>query len=141
SCRALAASLQVPVQFLEAVDNARVRQEMAQARVFCLPSITAENGDAEGLNIAILEAQASGVPVVTSARGGVGEAIEHGVTGYGFAEANVNALTAALIELLRDDQQADDMSAAARARACKMFDLQKCTGLLESLYDQRAGLH
>ena len=135
-CRALAESLQLPVQFLAAVPNAQVQQEMRQARVFCLPSIVAANGDAEGLGIAIVEAQASGVPVVTSSRGGVGEAIEDGVTGFGFAESDVGALSAALIRVLDDDDLAAEMSAASRERACRLFDLQKCTGQLESLYDQ-----
>jgi glycosyltransferase involved in cell wall biosynthesis len=137
-CHSLAASLQVPVQFLAAVPNSRVQQEMSQTRVFCLPSITAANGDAEGLGIAIVEAQAAGVPVVTSARGGAGEAIEHGVTGFAFAESDVGALSAALIRLLRDDTLAAGMSRASRDRACRLFDLQKCTGQLESLYDQTA---
>jgi glycosyltransferase involved in cell wall biosynthesis len=137
-CRSLAASLQVPVQFPGAVAHERVKQEMDGARVFCLPSITTANGDAEGLSIAIVEAQAAGVPVVTSARGGAGEAIEHGVTGYAFAESDQKALVAALIRLLRDDQLAGEMSAAARARACRLFDLHECTASLETLYEQSA---
>jgi glycosyltransferase involved in cell wall biosynthesis len=135
-CRSLAASLQVPVQFLGAVDHSCVQQEMEHARVFCLPSIVAASGDAEGLSIAIVEAQAAGVPVVTSARGGTGEAIEDGVTGYGFPESDSNALARALIRLLRDDDLANTMSIAARARACKLFDLRICTEALESLYDE-----
>lgn len=138
SCRSLAATLRVPVEFLAAVPHSRVREELGHARAFCLPSITAANGDAEGLSMVIVEAQASGVPVVTSARGGAGEAIEDGVTGYGFPESDINALSAALIQLLRDDDVATRMSIAARARACRLFDLRKCTGLLESLYDQAA---
>lgn len=135
SCRSLAASLQAPVLFAGAVTHSRVQEEMEQARVFCLPSITAANGDAEGLSVAIVEAQSAGVPVVTSARGG-NEAIEHGVTGYLFPEGNVEELAAALIRLLRDDALAAAMSVAARARACRMFDLQECTAELESLYQQ-----
>jgi glycosyltransferase involved in cell wall biosynthesis len=136
SCRGLADSLQAPVQFLAAVTHARVQEEMVQARVFCLPSVTAESGDAEGLSIAIIEAQAAGVPVVTSARGGEGEAIEHGVTGYGFPEGDVDALSAALIPLLTDGRLTAATSAAARERACNLFDLKKCTALLETFYDQ-----
>lgn len=134
-CRSLAASLQVPAQWLAAVAHSRVKQEMDQARVFCLPSITAASGDAEGLSIAIVEAQAAGVPVVTSARG-AGEAIEHGVTGYVFPESDVDGLSTALIRLLRDDGVAADMSVAARARACSLFDLSSCTASLETLYDR-----
>ncbi len=110
---------------------------MEQARVFCLPSITAESGDAEGLSIAIVEAQAAGVPVVTSARGGEGEAIEHGVTGLGFPEGDVDALSAALIPLLTDDRICPP---PCRRRheivLASLFDLNKCTAQLESFYDQ-----
>lgn len=135
-CRSLAASLRVPVEFLGAVSHERVKQEMDQARVFCLPSITAANGDAEGLSIAIVEAQAAGVPVVTSARGGAGEAIDDGVTGYAFPEGDRTALASALVRLLRDDALAGEMSVAARDRACRLFDLHDCTASLEALYEQ-----
>ncbi|MBL8271034.1 glycosyltransferase, partial [Steroidobacter sp.] len=134
-CRSLADSLQVPVKFLAAVPHSRVKEEMEQARVLCVPSITAADGDAEGLSTVIVEAQAAGVPVVTSARGGVGEAIEDGVTGYAFAETDVSALASALIRSLSDDERATAMSVAARARACNLFDLYKCTAALETLYD------
>lgn len=136
SSRALADSLRIPVQFLAAVPHAKVKEEMDRARVFCLPSIIAESGDAEGLSIAIVEAQAAGVPVVTSARGGEGEAVEHGVTGLGFPEGDVDALSAALVPLLADDYLVAAVSSAARDRACKLFDLNKCTAQLESFYDQ-----
>jgi glycosyltransferase involved in cell wall biosynthesis len=66
----LADELNVPVSFLGNLPSSEVKQQIDEARVFCLPSITASNGDAEGLAIVILEAQACGVPVVTSARGG-----------------------------------------------------------------------
>jgi glycosyltransferase involved in cell wall biosynthesis len=73
---------------------------------------------------------------VTSARGGMSEAIEHGVTGFGFPEGDADALAAALIPLLTDDVLSAAMSSAGRDRACKLFDLNKCTALLESFYDQ-----
>src|SRR4029453_5860844 len=123
-CRTLAASLQVPVEFLGAVPHSSVSEEREQGGVFCLPSITAQNGDAEGLSIAILEGLAAGVPVVSSARG-ADEAIDNGVSGYTFPESDVGALSAALTRLLSDDQLAAAISVAGRERAVKMFDLQQ----------------
>ena len=133
-----AAALGAPVQFRGRMASEDVRREIEQARVFCLPSITAENGDAEGLAIVILEAQACGVPVVTSARGGATEGILDGQTGLAFGERDVPALTAALTRLLADPALAGRMALASRAFATSRFDIRRCTAALEDEYDRFA---
>jgi glycosyltransferase involved in cell wall biosynthesis len=112
---------------------------LAEARVFCLPSVTAESGDAEGLPLVVLEAQASGVPVVTSARGGATEGIRDGVTGYAFAERDVAALAERLIALLTDDALATRFSEAGPPFIGENHDLYGQTAQLEALYDRVAG--
>ena len=107
--------------------------------MLCLPSITAESGDAEGLPLVILEAQASGVPVVTSARGGATEGIIDGETGYAFAERDVAVMVDRLARLLTDDALVERFSNAAPAFIDKTHDLHRRTAALETLYDQVAG--
>lgn len=77
-----AAKQGAPVTFLGARSTDDVKAEINKSRVLCLPSITASSGDAEGFGIVLLEAQASGVPVVTSALGGATEGILEGATGF-----------------------------------------------------------
>ena len=136
SLRGLAARLGVQVEFFGGVDRTEVARELARARVLCLPSVTAANGDAEGMGMVILEAQACGIPVVTSARGGKTEAIVDGRTGFAFAERDVDALTAHLSRLLLDDDLASAMSAAAIPHVATHFDIRDCTRRLEELYDR-----
>jgi glycosyltransferase involved in cell wall biosynthesis len=136
--QALAQDLDVPVTFLGKVSSEQVIDEIHQARVFCLPSVIAQNGDAEGLPISILEAQASGVPVVTSARG-ADEGIIDGTTGYMFPERDVEALAGRLLELLTDDVLADSMSQAGPEHMASRFDIRQCTQSLESLYEELLG--
>jgi glycosyltransferase involved in cell wall biosynthesis len=138
---ALARSLNIPVDFRGAVSSDEVKQQMHQARVFCLPSIIAGNGDAEGLPIVILEAQASGVPVVTSAKGGVGEAVLHNDTGMVFEEGMVNMLTHHLTVLLNDADLATTFSARARIQVAAQFSLTSCSGTLETTYEEIAASH
>jgi glycosyltransferase involved in cell wall biosynthesis len=107
--------------------------------VMCLPSITAASGDAEGLGLVILEAQASGVPVVTSARGGAQEGIVDGQTGFAFAEHDVPAMAQRLYEVLSDDALAARLSAAAPAFVARAHDLFRQTAALEDLYDRLVG--
>jgi glycosyltransferase involved in cell wall biosynthesis len=126
------------VRFIGAFSREQAQEMLAQARVLCLPSITAASGDAEGLPIVILEAQASGVPVVTSARGGAREGIINGQTGFAFAERDVPAMVDRLLQVLTDDALAARFSRAAPHFIAGVHDLHRCTAQLEALYDQVA---
>ena len=136
---ALAHELSVPVEFTGSRSSDAVKEQIDAARVLCLPSITAANGDAEGFGMVILEAQASGVPVVTSALGGATEGIVEGVTGMSFAEGDVDGLSERLTRVLSDDALAASMSAAAPGFVASRFDIRNCTRTLEDLYDRMAG--
>lgn len=131
----LAEQLGINATFKGVLSSAHVTRELDAARVFCLPSITANNGDAEGLGIVLLEAQAKGVPVVTSARGGRSEGIIHGETGFAFPERSIDDLAEALVRLLSDDRLAKNMAAAGPAFIRKNFNIVDCTQKLESFYD------
>lgn len=128
----------LPVIFAGKMTGEQVRREIQQARVLCLPSIIAENGDAEGLPIVILEGQAMGVPVVTTALGGALEGIVDGVTGFGTPAKDPMSIAEALIKILQDDSLAQSMATAARAFILERFDLAACTARLEQYYDQWA---
>lgn len=120
--------------FLGGLNNDQVRARMNEARLFCLPSITTRNGDAEGLPIVILEAQASGVPVITSARGGADEGIIDGKTGIAHKEKDVFAIKQALKKLLTDDAMAELFSIEARINVVKNMNIEECTSKLEEKY-------
>lgn len=136
--KAFAQARGVRANFLGPLSGEQVRERLAEARVFCLPSITAENGDAEGLGIVILEAQASGVPVITSARGGAQEGIVHGKTGFAHGEKDVAAIRQGLISLLQDDELATRYGASARQHMVETMDLGRCNLQLEEIYDRHA---
>ncbi|WP_045007835.1 glycosyltransferase [Bradyrhizobium sp. LTSP857] len=124
----------IEADFLGVQPHAEVKRQLELARVFCLPSVTASNGDAEGLPISILEAQASGVPVVTSANGAVGEAVKEGHTGLLFPERDVVTLATKLTALLSDDALASKVAAQSVAQIAKSFDIADLTRSLEDAY-------
>ncbi len=136
---ALAQSLGVPATFAGRLTPEQLRAELAQARLFCLPSVTAANGDAEGFGLVLLEAQACGVPVVTSARGGAREGLVEGETGHAFAEGDRAALARHLAQLLPDTTRLQRMAAAAAAFVRERFDLHHHTARLEVMYGALAG--
>jgi glycosyltransferase involved in cell wall biosynthesis len=136
----LAVELQIPVRFPGALGAVQVKREIDEARVLCLPSVTARNGDAEGFGMVLLEAQACGVPVVTSARGGAEEGVIDGKTGFAFAERDVDTLSERLTRILTDDDLALSMSEEARPFVKQRFDIRRCTRSLEQLYDEITGV-
>lgn len=134
--RALAKQLEAPVDFLGACGSDVVLAQLHQARVLCLPSVTVSSGDAEGFGIVLLEAQACGIPVVTSARGGAIEGILDGKTGLRFAEGNLGELVDRLQAVLEDEQANAAMGLAATEFVRRNFDIAVCTRNLEEFYDQ-----
>lgn len=124
------------VVFRGAQASEAVKRELDASRVLCLPSVTATNGDAEGFGLVLLEAQASGVPVVTSALGGATEGIRNGVTGFSFAERDTEQLARILVSSLGDEKQLSYMAKQARQYVSSEFDLNRCTSELEILYNK-----
>lgn len=139
--RALAGELGVRVEFAGSLSPSEVRERLHRARVFCLPSITAANGDAEGLGIVLLEAQAAGVPVITSARGGAEEGIVHGSTGFAHAEKDIAALRDSLAVLLGNDELATRFGADGRRHMVENMDIRDCVARLETIYDRHASIY
>jgi len=111
-----------------------VRRLLQGACALILPSVTAQNGDAEGLGIVLLEAAATGVPVVATRHGGIPEAIAEGDSGLLVPERNSDALAEAIDELLNDGARQARMGESARRFVCEQFDIHKQCSQLETLY-------
>ncbi|MFN0097414.1 MAG: glycosyltransferase [Gemmatimonadaceae bacterium] len=130
-----AEALKVPATFLGVQTPEQVQQLMRRAAVLAGPSIADTRGNAEGLPITFLEAQASGLPLVVSTSGGTGEGVVHGTTGFLFDPGDEQALAAHLTTLLGDVSLRERMSRAAREHMVANFDLRTQTAKLERLYE------
>ena len=113
-----------------------VQSWLRKAKVFCVPSVTAANGDREGLGIVFCEAQAMGVPVASFASGGIPEAVIHGETGFLSAERDEVGLAQSICRLLRDRALWEKMSHRGQQSMRQYFNLRLQTEMLESRYDQ-----
>ncbi|ESA37067.1 group 1 glycosyl transferase [Leptolyngbya sp. Heron Island J] len=132
----LADQLAVQGVFLGKQPPEQVRHWMNRAQVFCGPSVIARSGDAEGLGMVFVEAQAMGLPVVSFATGGIPEAVVHGETGLLASEKDTDQLAKNLIRLLEDENLRQRFALAGQAHVAAKFDLKKNTRQLETIYDQ-----
>jgi colanic acid/amylovoran biosynthesis glycosyltransferase len=92
-------------------DKAYVQAALGRADVFALPSVTAADGDQEGIPVSLMEAMASGVPCLSTFHSGIPELIEDGESGWLVPERDVAALTDKLVGIQRGDY---DLAAIAR---------------------------
>jgi len=99
----LAGEVGIKAFFPGVVSGLRKAELFAAADAFCAPSRVLPDGMREGTPVSVLEAQASGVPVVACRGGGIESIIEHGETGLLVAPDEENALGTALTKL-RDDK-------------------------------------
>jgi colanic acid/amylovoran biosynthesis glycosyltransferase len=129
----------LPCTFLGAQPQKVVREYLARARLLCVPSLTAANGDSEGLGMVFAEAQAMGTPVVSFLHGGIDEVVLRGRTGLLANEGNILELAKNLLLLLREDDRWSRYSEQGARWVREAFDLRKQTEQLEEIY--QAVLH
>lgn len=112
------------VKFLGAKSHDDLKTIYASADIFVAPSITAKDGDQEGLPTAIMEAMASGLPVIASKSGGIVQLIEDGENGILVEEKNVEQLTDA-INLLQNNQQIREKIIFAGKETIDLYGYEK----------------
>ena len=103
---------------------------MRAATVLVLPCITAADGNMDALPTVLLEAMASGVPVVSTALSGIPEIVVDGETGYLVEPGDAVALAGAMEKLLREPDTSARLGRAGRRRAEELFDLRANVAVL-----------
>jgi glycosyltransferase involved in cell wall biosynthesis len=123
ACKVMARSLGIDhaVEFPGVLSHAQVATLMQQSRAFVQHSVTTSDGDSEGTPVAVLEAAASGLPVVSTNHAGISEAVAHGVTGLLVEEGDVEGMARNLLALANDPPLAARMGTAARAHVAARY--------------------
>jgi colanic acid/amylovoran biosynthesis glycosyltransferase len=119
-------ALQREVTLHGALPNPAVRELMRRSDVFVQHSVMdPETGDEEGLPVAILEAMAHGLPVVSTRHAGIPEAVIHEETGWLVEEGDSRGMGEAIAALAQDPDRRARMGQAAWARARDHFSWQR----------------
>jgi glycosyltransferase involved in cell wall biosynthesis len=140
ACRSLVRTLDLAdaVTFLGPQPPDVVRAEMRAARGFVQHSVQAASGDCEGLPVGILEAAASGLPVVATRHAGIPEAVLDGDTGILVDEKDVDAMALAMERILDDAGLAARMGRRGQAHVREHFSMERSIGQLWSIVNGAA---
>jgi glycosyltransferase involved in cell wall biosynthesis len=123
------------VQLLGSRPNDRLEDLLRQADLFLLPCVKNRGGDMDGIPVAMMEAMAAGVPVVSTFLSGIPELVEDKVTGRLVQPRDVDGLAAVLSECLADRDSLLRMGQAGREKVRREFDQAVNAGELRRLIE------
>jgi colanic acid/amylovoran biosynthesis glycosyltransferase len=122
----------------------RTRDEVAalygSAHLFLLPSIVARDGAEEGQGLVLVEAQASGLPVVASRVGGIPETVDEGRSALLVPPGDADALADGLRLLLRQRERWGSMGRLGRQYVETHYDIEKLNDELVRIYRRLSGV-
>jgi glycosyltransferase involved in cell wall biosynthesis len=127
------------VRFCGARTEDEVRRFLGDADLFVLPSTMGEGGHQDNLPVALMEAMASGVPVVASQFAGIPELVADGVTGNLASPGDVEDLKRTLRRVLSSDSDLLPMTERARSVVEEEFDLPTNAARLAALVCRAPG--
>jgi len=104
------------------------------AQLLPLADVFVLGSRAEGMGFVILEAMASGVPVVASHVGGIPEIVDDNEVGFTFPAGDSAELKERLLRLYRDESQRKEMGARARRVAMERYSWEKIMSSLSEVY-------
>jgi glycosyltransferase involved in cell wall biosynthesis len=131
-CHSLATALGIAdkVTFLGAVTHREVGALMRTARAYVQHSIRPLSQDSEGTPVTVLEASASGLPVIATAHAGIRDSVLHGETGFLIDEGDVAAMADAMITLARDAELAANLGRRGRTHVTASFSMERSHSVL-----------
>jgi len=126
--------LEAVVRFHGGLPHQRTLELLRNAAIFVLPSVTAADGDMEGIPVSIMEAMALGLPVVSTFHSGIPELVEDGVSGRLVPERDPEALAAAIASVVATPGQWVAFARAGRRKIEQAFNRRVLNAQLKDLY-------
>jgi colanic acid/amylovoran biosynthesis glycosyltransferase len=117
--------LQNCVTFSGARPQSKIRQRLAAANVFVLPSVVDPDGGSDNLPTVIMEAMATGLPVVSTDVGGIPEMIIENETGFLVQPGDAVTLADRIEKVIIDRSLAQKLGQAGYVRARELFSIEK----------------
>jgi colanic acid/amylovoran biosynthesis glycosyltransferase len=117
-----------------ALPHRDVQRELARCHVFVIACKTARNGDQEGIPNVLMEAMATGRPVISTYHAGIPELVDHKQSGYLVPERSPAKLSRMINHVLSSEDEWPQIVIRAREKVERNHDIEKQRAKLEDLY-------
>lgn len=116
--------------------HSEVKEVLNSAHIFLFPSVTARNGDEEGQGVVLLEAAASGLPIVSTYHDGIPESVIEGENAFLAPERDEFNLAKQLIKCIDSRNDWEKMGYVGREFVDEKFDINKLGDELLNIYNE-----
>ena len=134
--RAESAGVSDRIRFVGNLSQDDVAAWLATADMVAVPSVRDDSGNVDGLPNVVLEALASGTPLISTPAGGIGSVVEHERTGILVAERDAAALADAITTLAGNAPRRIQLGEAARATVSARYGWEFVASRFEAAYDR-----
>lgn len=141
----LKADLQLLIEELDVADNVKllgwqqqdeILKILNNSEILLAPSVTSKNGDREGIPVAIMEAMAMGLLIISTQHSGIPELVQDGVSGFLVPERDVDSLADRIKYLIEHQEIWPQMSHAARLVVEEQYNIDKLNNRLVEIYQK-----
>jgi len=122
------------VKFMGNVEDEELLKLYKESHIFILPSVTASDGDQEGIPVVFMEAQAMGLPVISTYHSGIPEVVIDGKSGFLVPEKDVDALAEKMEFLVEHPELWSEMGGYGREFVEKHYDVRRLNKRLVEIY-------
>jgi colanic acid/amylovoran biosynthesis glycosyltransferase len=122
------------VELLGSRSHREIPSLLRESHVFLLPSVRSAEGDEEGIPVSLMEAMATGLPVVSTVHGGIPELVEDGVSGFLAPERNAGMLARRIVDLVDHPEHWREMGRRGRMKVEAEHDSDALNERLEATY-------
>lgn len=116
--------------------SAEIKELMDKAHIFILASVTARDGNQEGIPVSLKEAMATGLPVISTRHSGIPELVEDGKSGFLVEEKDIEGIANKCEYLIAHPERCAEMGRAGRRFVEEKFEISQLNQRLIGLYTQ-----
>ena len=131
-----ALNMQKSVSFVGKISPEQHKELLKESYMFVQHSKVAASGDSEGTPVAILEASAAGLPVISTIHAGIPDVIIDGITGLLSEEHDIDTMANNMVRLLDNPDLAKQMGTAGKEYVKKHFSLERHIETLQKVLNE-----